>query len=63
MAQMTVEERTAILETEAREFREKIATLFEKLDRVANRLPNWATFVIVALSSICTGLIVNHYGH
>lgn len=61
MANMTIEERVAILETEAREFREKIATLFEKLERIANRLPNWAALLIVTLSSVCTGLIVSWF--
>lgn len=61
MGQVTIEERVAILETEAREFRDKIATLFEKLEKIANRLPNWATLLIVLLSSICTGLVVNRF--
>lgn len=61
MGQVTIEERVAILETETKEFREKIEALFTKLEKIANRLPNWATLLIVLLSSVCTGLIVNRF--
>ena len=56
------EEDIAKIEKEGKDGRAELWTAMDKLKTVIMyRLPLWATFLIAALSSACTGLIVRTF--